>query len=247
MFKPDAVLADAADQARDVLLGVAEPDSVGAHLGMDMVAERLAVHRFACLSRGYVGWEWVVSVTRIPRSKAATVCETNLLPADGALLSPAWVPYAERLAPGDLGPGDVLPFRAHDDFLEPGFSATGEEDVDTVGFHELGLGRPRVLSREGRTAAAERWYEGEFGPGAAMATKSGERCSGCGYFVPMAGILRQTFGVCANEWSPADGKVVALCYGCGAHSETDLTLAEPVVVGKPLIDDYVVDPLADPL
>ena len=26
--------------------------------------------------------------------------------------------------------------------------------------------------------------------------------------------------MCTNEWSPADGRVVHLNYGCGAHSET---------------------------
>jgi hypothetical protein len=27
------------------------------------------------------------------------------------------------------------------------------------------------------------------------------------------------FGVCANEYSPSDGKVVSFDHGCGAHSE----------------------------
>ena len=37
----------------------------------------------------------------------------------------------------------------------------------------------------------------------------------------MAGSARHLFGVCANEWSTDDGKVVSLDHGCGAHSETD--------------------------
>ena len=36
----------------------------------------------------------------------------------------------------------------------------------------------------------------------------------------LSGSLRSEFGVCTNEWSPADGRVVHLGYGCGAHSET---------------------------
>ena len=32
--------------------------------------------------------------------KKVTVCEANLVPGEGALLSPDWLPYAERLAPG---------------------------------------------------------------------------------------------------------------------------------------------------
>jgi hypothetical protein len=28
--------------------------------------------------------------------------------------------------------------------------------------------------------------------------------------------------VCANEWSPDDGRVVSMDHGCGAHSQTDV-------------------------
>ena len=40
---------------------------------------------------------------------AATVDELALLPGPDALVAPPWVPWSERLAPGDLGVGDVLP------------------------------------------------------------------------------------------------------------------------------------------
>ncbi len=147
-------------------MSIAESGAVGEHLGMEMVEERLATHYFTCTARAYLGWRWAVSVARVPRSKTVTVCEANLVPGEGALLSPDWVPYAERLAPGDVGPGDVTPLVADDPNLEPGFEATGDEDVDQVALWELGLGRPRVLSAEGREAAAQRWYEGESGPSA---------------------------------------------------------------------------------
>ena len=105
---------------------------VGDHLGMEPLEERLAMHWFACLSPGYRGWRWGVTVARVPRGKVATVSETNLLPGPDALLAPEWLPYADRLAPGDLGAGDVLPFRATDPYLEAGFEATGDEDVDQM-------------------------------------------------------------------------------------------------------------------
>ena len=38
----------------------------------------------------------------------------------------------------------------------------------------------------------------------------------------LQGSLGQVFGVCANEWSEDDGRVVSLDHGCGAHSETDV-------------------------
>ncbi len=239
--KSDSVLLAAIDLARAALDEVAEPGTVGAHLGMDPLEERLAMHWFECTSPGYRGWRWGVSVARVPRAKVATVCETNLLPGPDALLAPEWLPYADRLAPGDLGAGDVLPFRPDDPFLEQGFEATGDEDVDQMAFFELGLGRPRVLSAEGREDAATRWYAGDGGPTSEVAVKATARCSTCGYFVPMAGALRPVFGVCANEWSPSDGRVVSLDHGCGAHSETDLEAAEPSSVGDPIGDEFAFD------
>jgi Protein of unknown function (DUF3027). len=239
--KQDAVLLAAVDLARAALEEVAEPGTIGAHAGMEMLGERLAMHWFQCLSPGYHGWRWGVSVARVPRAKTATVCETNLLPGPDAVLAPEWLPYADRLAPGDLGPGDVLPRRPDDPNLEAGFEATGDEDVDRMAFFELGLGRRRVLSPEGRDAAATRWYDGESGPKAEIALKATARCSTCGYFVPMAGALRAVFGVCANEWSPSDGRVVSLDHGCGAHSETDIEQPEPTPIGEPIVDELAVD------
>lgn len=239
--KSDAVLLAAADHARSVLEEIAEPGTIGAHLGMDLLEERLGMHWFECTSPGYHGWRWGVSVARVPRAKVATVCETNLLPGPDAVLAPEWLPYADRLAPGDLGAGDVLPYRPDDPNLEFGFEATGEEDVDQMALFELGLGRPRVLSAEGREAAATRWYDGDGGPTSEIAAKATERCTTCGYFLPMAGALRVTFGVCANEWSPSDGRVVSLDHGCGAHSETDMEHPEPTPVGEPIVDEFAVD------
>ena len=184
----------------------------------------MVTHVFECTMPGYRGWSWVVVLVRASRAKAATVAETALLPGEDALLAPAWEPYAERLKPEDVGADDLLPYREQDDRLEQGYEATGDEDADRLAQWELGLGRPRVLSPLGRSDAAERWLEGEFGPrqvssrrrrGTVTAT-----CSSCGFLSLLAGSLRGEFGVCTNEWSPADGRVVHLEYGCGSHSET---------------------------
>lgn len=239
--KADAALLAAVDLARAALEELAEPGTVGAHTGMEMLADRLAMHWFECTSPGYHGWRWGVSVTRVPRSKVATVCETNLLPGPDAILAPEWLPYADRLAPGDLGAGDVLPRRPDDPNLVAGFEATGDEDVDQMAFFELGLGRPRVLSAEGRDAAATRWYAGDGGPTSDIALKATARCASCGYFLPMSGALRAVFGVCANEWSPSDGHVVSLDHGCGAHSETDVEHPPPIPLGEPIVDEFAVD------
>ena len=244
VIKNDTTLADAIDLAREAAESIAEPGAVGEHLGMTMEDERLATHSFACATPAYRGWRWVVVVARVSRSRKVTVCETNLLPGEAAILAPAWVPYEQRLAPGDIGAGDVLPYNEDDPNLEAGYEATGEEDVDRMALFELGLGRPRVLSAEGRDAAAQRWYDGEHGPDAEVAQKAHELCTSCGYYLPLAGALRSMFGVCANAWSPSDGKVVSLDHGCGAHSESDVNRSPRQEASAPVLDELAFDVMA---
>ena len=221
--KPDAVLLGAVEVALHAAQETAEHASdVGEHLGATMDGDRLASHSFACTMRGYRGWHWTVTLARAPRAKNATVCEVELLPGDDAILAPEWLPWSERLRPGDIGPGDVLPFLADDPRLEPGYTPTGDEEEDRVAIEELALARVRVLSPEGRNEAAQRWYEGSHGPTTPGAIQSAAGCGTCGFMVPLQGALGQLFGVCVNEWSPDDGKVVSYDHGCGAHSETDV-------------------------
>ena len=157
----DAVLGSAVDLAREVAIGLAEdPSDVGEYLGLVVEGERLVSHRFASTARGYRGWEWTVTVARVPRGRTATVCEAELLPGPDAVLGQAWLPWSERIRPGDIGPGDVLPFKADDPRLEPGWTPTGDPELDDVAIDELALARARVLSPVGRDEAASRWYRG---------------------------------------------------------------------------------------
>ncbi len=241
----DAVLGGAVDLARSAALEIAEhPADVGEHLGYTVDADRLVSHRFACTAKGYRGWVWTVTLSRVPRARKATVCEAVLLPGDDAVLAPAWVPWDERLRPGDIGPGDVLPFRADDPRLEPGFTPTGDPEVDEVAIGELALARARVLSPVGLAEAAERWYRGRQGPASAGAVASAGDCQTCGFLIPLQGSLGTVFGVCANAWSPDDGKVVALEHGCGAHSETDVEPRPSEWPEVPVASELVVEPTA---
>jgi hypothetical protein len=199
-----------------------------------------------------------------------------LLPGPDAMLAPEWVPWSERLRPGDMGPGDLLPTQADDIRLEPGYSgadapppnsAVSQEMADLVEAEdaevtagppaklpmapsrgsvaavaeEIGMGRSRVLSRYGLHSAADRWEEA-YGAKTAMAQAAPASCVSCGFLVPMAGSLRQAFGVCANEFSPADGHVVSLAYGCGGHSEAAV-MPKPPQPAPPVIDETRVDPM----
>ncbi|WP_407344584.1 DUF3027 domain-containing protein [Pengzhenrongella phosphoraccumulans] len=219
----DAVLTNAVELARQVAIDAAEqPEHVGEHLGVVVEGDRLVSHTFASNAPGYRGWHWTVTLARVPRARVATICEVELLPGDTAVLAPAWLPWSERLRPGDIGAGDVLPFMPGDPRLVPGYVATGDAEQDRVAIEELALARVRVLAPEGRERAAERWYAGSQGPTAPGALAAAAACQTCAFMVQLSGPLGQLFGVCANEWSPDDAKVVSLDHGCGAHSETDI-------------------------
>jgi hypothetical protein len=242
----DAACAEAVDLARSAAEDLSRPEYVGEHLGVRAEGDRVVTHYFGCLDPAYRGWCWAVTVMRAARAKLITVSENVLLPGEGALLAPAWVPWNERLRPDDLGPGDLLPTDDDDVRLAPGYTQTDEDDgADGQQIWELGLGRHRVLSLEGRDEAAERWYEGDHGPTALLAKSAPAQCSTCGFLVPLAGGLRQLFGVCANGFAPDDGQVVAYDHGCGAHSEAVIA-SSAVEFNPPIVDELRYDDVATP-
>lgn len=237
-IKPDPALIGAVDLARDAVIGDVGAAMVGDHLGAAMDADRIATHLFACLNPAYAGWNWAVVVVRASRARTVTVNDVVLMPGDTAITAPRWVPWNERVQPGDLGVGDILPTSADDDRLIAGL--TGEDELEgaaslaplTPGQWELGLGRARVLSPIGRDEATQRWHEGDTGPQSPMARGAAHECSSCGFLVTLGGVVGQAFGVCANAMGAADGKIVSLSFGCGAHSEV---MVEPAVELAPAV------------
>ncbi|MGW2724674.1 DUF3027 domain-containing protein [Streptomyces sp. NPDC001492] len=272
---PDRLCAEAVDLARAAAEEAAAPGVVGEHVGLESEGDRVVTHFFECKELGYRGWRWAVTVARASRAKFVTLDEVVLLPGPDALLAPEWVPWSERLRPGDMGPGDLLPTDAEDLRLEPGYSgeeepvpnsAVSEEMAELVEAEdaevtpgapaslpvvpsrgsiasvaeELGMRRARVLSRYGLHVAADRWEE-SYGPKTPMAQAAPASCVSCGFLQPIGGSLGQAFGVCANEFSPADGRVVSLAYGCGGHSEAAV-MPKPPQPAPPVIDETRVDP-----
>jgi hypothetical protein len=244
--KLDSVGAEAVDAARAALVDLVPDGDVGEHLGCEAESGKVVTHLFECRKLGYRGWRWSVTVARAPRQKTVTVDEVVLLPGDDAVLAPEWVPYRERIRPGDLGPGDLLPTEEDDARLVPAFLAGGDlddpddlDDLDAakeVG-DELGFGRVRVLSFEGRELAAERWYEGSHGPEASIAQSAPAPCESCGFLLKIAGPLGRLFGVCANAFANDDGRVVSMDHGCGAHSEVRLGKKNlPTPLPEPALD-----------
>ena len=231
------------DLARAAAVDMVGADQVGPHIGVESDGDRLVTHLFACLDPGYVGWRWAVTVARASRAKVVTVDECVLLPGPESLLAPDWVPWSERVRPGDIGVGDLMPASAQDERLVPVAALEGDDGVldwddrsavtwtegsdlaaslgvaEVAGAEPEVVGRARVLSAIGRDATAIRWYTSDHGPSTPLARAAPGHCATCGFLVRMGGPLGQVFGACANEFAPDDGRVVSLDHGCGAHSE----------------------------
>ena len=239
--EPDQVCAEAVELARAAVAAAAGPDQVGKHTGLSAEAERVVTHAFECLDPAYSGWRWAVTVTRAPRAKNVTVDETVLLPGPGALLAPPWVPWNERLRPGDLGVGDLMPASPDDERLVPAVVLEGDDAVtDVFDDDTVQPGRSRLLSAIGRELAAERWHDSEHGPKSPLAHAAPAQCASCGFLVPLSGPLGLLFGACANEYAPDDGRVVSADHGCGAHSEATITAGATRTLA-PVIDEFGYD------
>lgn len=125
----DEACAAAVDLARSAAEEEAGQGRVGDYLGATAEAERVVTHLFVCLDPAYVGWQWAVTVARASRAKTVTVSECVLLPSPEALLAPDWVPWRDRVLPGDLGVGDLLPAQADDERLVPAVVLEGDDGM----------------------------------------------------------------------------------------------------------------------
>jgi hypothetical protein len=237
----DEKLNGAIEVARAAVDEVADAGIVGEHLRAVQDDDGMVSHHFACNKPGYVGWYWSVSVSRVPDSDVITINDVVLLPGDEAIVAPVWTPYRERIRPGDLSPGDVLPPDEDDVRLVPTWSAgDGDEQTpDRFFAREVGLGREWTLSLEGREMAADRWQDGEQGPESAIAQQAAGSCISCGFLVSLAGPLSERFGVCANGMANDDGRAVSFDHGCGAHSGARLSRSAAPQELPPTVFDTV--------
>jgi hypothetical protein len=235
------VAPELVDLARRSLAEIVDLTEVGT-LRQSLEIDGATVVQFESTHPGYLGWHWSVAMSGLPLG----VDEMWMEPGDGALVAKPWTPWSERIQPGDLGAGDVIPTAPDDPRLAPGY--TGLDDLDDLAepLHpqawSLGLGRERVLSPLGLADAVDRWREGDNGPRAATARYADLPCSSCGWLVTVGGSLGQAFGVCANAMSPSDGRLVSMDHGCGAHSET-VVEAGVVPVTELVIDELGFEPI----
>ncbi|WP_285135942.1 DUF3027 domain-containing protein [Microbacterium sp. lyk4-40-TSB-66] len=93
----DERLTGAHDLALSALHEITPADTVGPAAGYTAEDDGAVSLRFHTRLSGYPGWFWTVSVA-VVEGADPTVLEVELLPGEGALLAPDWVPWATRLA-----------------------------------------------------------------------------------------------------------------------------------------------------
>lgn len=215
--------------ARDLAFEAAKAEAenltdVGSFVAVEYSDDnRVASYLFEAKMQGYKGWRWCITVAKVDGDLTPTICDVVVIPGPESLLAPEWVEYRDRIQPEDIEPGIIVPSTLDDTRLVPGVNELiHEEDLSPSEQFDLGIIRPRVLSIEGRDQASKRWYTGDRGPNSPLAQQAPKQCASCGFFLPLAGSLRASFGVCANAIAPDDARVVSVDHGCGAHSEATL-------------------------
>ena len=211
----------AAELARNAAIEDSKDEKfVGSLISTDSDDKHISTYLFEALLPGYFDWRWAVTVAKVDEQSSPTICDVVLLPGPNSLRAPDWIPYSARVTKEDVSAGTIVPTEIDDARLVPASAVLpSDEDLDFHELFELGAGRLRVLSIEGRDQAAKRWIEGDRGPNTDIARWAPKNCGTCGFYLPISGSLRQSFGACANAISPEDARVVSVNHGCGAHSE----------------------------
>lgn len=94
---PDERLLAAHDLARAALTDITPAATVGDPVGYTVEPDGVVSLRFENQLGGYPGWFWTVSLARVDDGEPS-VLEVELLPGEGALVAPEWIPWAVRLA-----------------------------------------------------------------------------------------------------------------------------------------------------
>ena len=121
---PDAATSPAVDVARAALLEITPEANVGALVSEQSEGDGVSTLRFASTMLGYPDWFWTVSVAQLTADdghlEQPTVLEAELLPGEGALIAPDWVPWADRLED----------YKAAQAAIAAGERAAGDDDAD---------------------------------------------------------------------------------------------------------------------
>ncbi|PYY46952.1 DUF3027 domain-containing protein [Curtobacterium sp. MCBD17_023] len=118
---------DLTELARGALLEITPEATVGSPVGTVDEGDGVVSVLFANRMPGYPGWRWTVSIAQVEGDEP-TVLEVELMPGDGSLLAPEWVPWSERLAEYRAAQDDEDDF---DDESDDDESDDDEDDDDS--------------------------------------------------------------------------------------------------------------------
>ena len=143
--QPDARLLEAHDLALAALREVTPAETIGEPAGYAVEEGGAVSLRFETTLSGYPGWHWTVTLAVVEDAEP-TVLEVELLPGDGALLAPEWVPWSVRLqeykaaqaAAAEAGSDDDAEGDDEDDSESEDFADDHDEDADEDDFDEDG-------------------------------------------------------------------------------------------------------------
>ena len=135
-------------------------------------------HFFAATQRRLPGLALVGDAgLRRTTTAPVTVSEVVLLPGPDALVAPAWVPWHERVRPGDLGVGDLLPTPPTTrGWCPPTWPRTTRRSRRSRS--RSASAAARVLAASRPRAAAERWQDGAARPGRRHGPRRPRRTAG---------------------------------------------------------------------
>jgi hypothetical protein len=127
---PDS-LTQAQTFARTALVAVTPDATIGAFAREVDEGDSVMSYLFETTMPGYPGWNWTVTIAHLPDAEP-TVVETELTPAEGALLAPDWVPWSERME--DYRAAQLALGEAAAAELESGESDDDDDDDDDDDF-----------------------------------------------------------------------------------------------------------------
>lgn len=127
---PEAPTREALEAlSRSALAEITPERSVGQLREVDDSVDGLVTLTFSTTMGGYPGWVWTVAVSTIDPANPS-VLETELMPGDGALLAPDWVPWADRLDEYIAQQAEQAAANAHDDGDPDSDDDDDDDDAD---------------------------------------------------------------------------------------------------------------------
>jgi hypothetical protein len=133
--------------ARGALLEITPASTVGDYVGTTDEGDGVVSILFASAQPGYPDWRWTVSIAQVEGAEP-TVLEAELMPAEGALLAPDWVPWSDRLAEYKAAQASAGEAEDDDSEDDPDDDSDDDDDDDESDDEDSELDEDDVLGND---------------------------------------------------------------------------------------------------